>query len=121
MIKGSKFSYIVMAALTFAACGDDGTDDGATPAGGANCTPDTYVSFAQPLFMTNCTICHSAAQAATLGNNVKLDTLPDIKTHKPHIIEHAVDLQAPIMPSGTQGLPAADRERLKKWLNCGAP
>src|SRR5262245_5360312 len=113
MIKGSKFSYIVIAASTFAACRDDGTDDSASPAGGTNCTPDSYTNYYATFFMTNCTVCHGA-QAATLGDGVKLDNLPDIKTHKQHIIEHAVDLVPPIMPSGTPGLPAADRERLKK-------
>jgi hypothetical protein len=54
-----------------------------------------------------------------LGDNVRLDSLAGIVEYKPHVIEHAVNLVEPIMPSGTQGLPAADRERLKKWLNCG--
>jgi hypothetical protein len=37
------------------------------------------------------------------------------------IIEHAVELAAPIMPLGSMGRPQAERDRLKKWLDCGAP
>lgn len=124
MSRSSKFSYVLFAALSLAACGDDG-DDGATntnDAGGisaAGCT-DTYANFGQQ-FLTEktCTTCHGATTAMTLGDNVRLDTLDGVKMHKPHIIEHAVDLKEPIMPSGSTGMPAADRERLKKWLECG--
>jgi cytochrome c5 len=125
MSRSSRFSCVLIAALALAACGDDGDGDtGATTGGNdagisaAGCT-DTYANFGQKFLMDKtCTTCHGA-QAATLGDNVRLDTLDGVKTHKPHIIEHAVDLKEPIMPSGTMGMPAADRERLKKWLDCG--
>jgi cytochrome c5 len=118
-----KFSWALIAALSLAACGDGGDDDlgattGSNDAGITACGTDTYANYGQKFFTDNCTTCHGA-QAALLGDNVKLDTLAGIKEHKPHIIEHAVELKEPIMPSGGKGLPAAERERLKKWLNCG--
>jgi mono/diheme cytochrome c family protein len=115
-----KFSCILSAALALIACGDGGDDGdtGGTTGGGAGCTTDTYANYAQQLFTANCTTCHGAL-AAMLGDNVRLDTLALVKEWKPHIIEHAVKLQDPIMPSGTQGLMPAERERLQKWLDCG--
>ena len=123
MSRSIKFSCVLIAALSFAACGDDGDSGdtggtGGSDAGGGTCGTDTYANYGQAFMMTNCTVCHGA-QAATLGDNVRLDNLAGIKEHKAHIIERAVDLKEPIMPSGSKGLPAADRERLKAWLNCG--
>lgn len=126
MSRSIKISYVLFAALSLAACGDD--DGGDAPATNTNdagavsaagCT-DTYANFGQKFLMdSTCTTCHGATTAMALGNNVRLDTLDGVKEHKPHIIEHAVNLVEPIMPSNTKGLPAADRERLKKWLECG--
>ena len=122
MRKSIIFPAALAATLAFAACGDDPESDDTTGGAdaGASCTTDTYLVYAQPFFKTNCTICHSAALDMSADKNVKLDTLEGIKASKEHILMHAVNLEAPIMPM-TGALPAAERERLKKWLNCGAP
>jgi cytochrome c5 len=127
MSRSFKFSCILIAALSFAACGDDGDDTGGgsttNPAGGGDagavCTVDTYANYGNKFFMTNCTVCHSAAFDMSKTMNVKLDTQAGVQASKAGILQHAVQLMAPIMPM-TGALPQADRDRLKKWLDCGA-
>lgn len=126
MSRSFKFSCILIAALSFAACGDDGDDTGggANPAAGGDagagaCTADTYANYGNKFFMTNCTVCHSAAFDMSMKMDTKLDTQAGVQAAKARIIEHAVNLVAPIMPQ-TGALPQADRDRLKKWLDCGA-
>jgi cytochrome c5 len=120
MSRSIKFSCVLIAALAFAACGDDGDGDTGGNDAGTACTPDTYANYGMAFFKTNCTLCHSAALDMSEMMNVKLDTLPGIKASKDHIIKHAVKLEMPIMPQ-TGALPEAERLRLEKWLNCGAP
>jgi uncharacterized membrane protein len=102
-----------------AACGgDDGGDDkNMEPVTG--CT-DTYNNYAKAFFDTNCNLCHSTAAYMALKAMYALDSLAAVREHEEHIIEHAVKLEAPIMPQNTQGLPEAERTRLKKWFDCGA-
>lgn len=122
MSRSSIYSGLFVAAMALAACGDDGdSGDDNSDAGGANCGTDTYANYAQAYLTTNCTVACHGANAATLGNNMRFDTLDGVKTHKTHIIEHAVELKMPIMPSGSSGLPLAERTRLKSWIDCGTP
>jgi uncharacterized membrane protein len=112
MSRSIKFSCVLIAALSFAACGDDGGGDACT-------STDTYKDYGMAFFTKNCTLCHSAT--VDLSNmGYKFDTVEGIRMHKGHIIEHAVELKEPIMPM-TGALPPAERERLKAWLNCDAP
>jgi hypothetical protein len=123
MSRSIKFSCVLIAALSFAACGDDSGDGTGAPAGdggtAGGCGTDTYANYGMAFFKKNCTDCHSAAiDLSNMG--FKFDAVADIRTHKAHIIEHVVELKEPIMPM-TGALPAADREKLKKWLDCGSP
>jgi cytochrome c5 len=129
MSRSFKFSCILTAALAFAACGDSGDDDGAgstvNPAGGGDagagaCTADTYALYYKNFFMTTCQPCHSATLDMSKMMNVKLDTQPGILAAKAAIIQHAVQLVPPVMPMAGP-LAQTDRDRLKKWLDCGAP
>jgi uncharacterized membrane protein len=112
MIKRVLLGCVVVAGLA-AACGDDG--DGG---GGENCGVETYKNYIQPLFTTNCIVCHSAVPA---GNTVQLHTLALVKEHEEHVIEHAVELEAPSMPYMLPALPQADRDKIENWYACGAP
>jgi mono/diheme cytochrome c family protein len=117
-MKSKRFGFglaCVLAAGLAAACGgDSGGEDT------ASCT-DTYDSYAKGFFATNCNSCHSAATfKASGGGEIQLDSLALVKEHEEHVLEHAVELEMPIMPYLTQGLPEADRQRLKKWYECGA-
>jgi mono/diheme cytochrome c family protein len=120
-MKSKRFGFglaCVLAAGLAAACGgDDGGGDDVDP---ATCT-DTYELYAKGFFATNCNSCHAAAvYKASGGGEIQLDSLALVKEHKEHVIEHSVELEMPIMPYLTQGLPEADRQRLKKWYDCGA-
>jgi hypothetical protein len=95
-------------------------DGGAADAGAGGCGADTYMNFGQAFFMMHCIGCHGM-QATFTGGGVRLDSIANIRMHTEHIIEHAVELELPIMPLGTMGRPQAERDRLKKWLDCGAP
>lgn len=96
------------------ACGDDGGSDG------PDCSASTltYANFGRPLITSKCIACHSAIPA---DNDIRLDTLENIKTHSEHVIEHAVELEDPAMPYLMDALPQAQREDLRTWLECGAP
>jgi cytochrome c5 len=127
MSRNLKFSSVLIAALAFAACGDDGGDDGPTPGagdagtgGGACMSTDTYTSFGKALIDTNCAICHSAALDMSKMMNTKLQTVEGIRAAKDRIIKHAVRLEPVAMPMAGP-LPQADRDRLKAWLDCNAP
>jgi uncharacterized membrane protein len=119
-MKSKLLLGCVLVAGLAAACGGDDGDDSGNPADGT-CT-DTYANYAEPFFKTNCNSCHNAAGFKTLGGGeIQLDTQALVVEHKQHVIEHAVELKAPIMPFGsTTGLPEAERQRLKKWYDCGA-
>jgi cytochrome c5 len=125
MSRSFKFSCILIAALAFAACGDGGDDgSGSTtnPAGadaGGVCTTDNYAMYGKTFFMTNCVACHNASLDMSKMMNVKLDTQAGVQAAKAAIIQRAVQLVPPIMPMAG-ALPPMDRERLKKWLDCGA-
>lgn len=121
MSRSIIFSGLFVAAIGLAACGDSGDGGDGEPSGDAGCGTDTYANYAQAYLTTNCTAACHGANAATLGDNARFDTLDGVKTHKTHIMERAVELKMPIMPSGSTGLPAAERERLKKWLDCNTP
>jgi cytochrome c553 len=123
MLKRVVLGCVVAVGLAGAACGGDdgGGDEPAGDGGGAGCGTDTYKSYISPLFAStaaNCIVCHGTTP---VGNDVSLDTYPEVKEHKEHIIEHVVELKDPIMPMGTQGLPKADRDRINAWFTCGAP
>jgi hypothetical protein len=109
------------AALADAGRSDGGTAEGGTAdAGAGGCGTDTYANWGQAFFMMHCLGCHGTTAMFT-GDGVRLDSVANIRMHTEHIIEHAVELEAPIMPLGTMGRPQAERDRLEKWLNCGAP
>jgi len=129
----------VTASLALAGCGEEGddpspgTDSGVVPtvdaggdsgaggdAGTVSCDGLTYASYAKALIDKRCAgLCHGAVPA---GNSVKLDTLPNVKTHRQAIIDHAVEpRKVPVMPQNLPALPGADQVKLKKWLECGAP
>jgi cytochrome c5 len=127
MSRNLKFSFVLIAALAFAACGDDSGDEGTTPGAGdagtgsgACASTDTYANYGKALIDTNCAICHNASLDSSPMMNVKLHTLEGIRAAKSRIIDHAVDLKPPMMPQAGP-LPQADRTRLKAWLNCNAP
>jgi uncharacterized membrane protein len=103
----------LLALVLVAACDDDelGTDAG-------NCAELTYANFGKPLIDSKCVGCHAGAAPA---GGVRLDTLDTIELHAAHIIEHAVDLNPPAMPYMQAPLPLADRDKLERWLECGAP
>jgi uncharacterized membrane protein len=113
MNKKILFPCILVLSLA-SACDDPevGTDDAGT------CSEVTYANFGKALLDSKCVSCHSASVAS---GGIRLDTLDDIKMHADHIIEHAVDLQPPAMPYNQAPLPQADRDKLKAWLDCGAP
>jgi cytochrome c5 len=127
MSRNLKFSSVLIAALAFAACGDDGGDDGPTPgagdggtAAGACMSTDTYASYGKALFDTNCAFCHGAALDMSKMMNTKLQTVEGIRAAKDRIIKHAVNLEPVAMPMGAPLAPA-ERTRLKAWLDCNAP
>lgn len=108
---------VLVAGLAAACGGDDGEDASSDP----TCT-DTYANYAQAFFAQQCNTCHSAAAFKQVGGGeIQLDSLALVRDHKSHVIEHAVDLKVPVMPQTMpNGLPEADRLRLKKWYDCGA-
>jgi uncharacterized membrane protein len=114
----SKLLVGVVAVGLAAACGgDDGGGDDTPPA--SECV-DTYNNYAKAFFATNCNTCHSTATFMALNAMYALDSLALVREHEEHVIEHAVELEEPKMPQNTQGLPEAERNRLKKWYACGA-
>jgi uncharacterized membrane protein len=115
MIKRVLLGCVVVASLAAACGGDDGGDEGG---GGTNCGVETYTNFIQPLFNTNCIACHAATP---VGNTVRLDSLASVKEHEHHVIEHAVELEAPSMPYMLPPLPQTDRDKIENWYACGAP
>ncbi|HEX6244425.1 MAG TPA: cytochrome c [Polyangiales bacterium] len=126
MVKRVMLGCVLAAGLAAAACGgDDGGDDvGGSDAGGSggNCS-DTYNSYIKARFAAtdaNCGVCHGAMPVGD-GNTLSLDTYAEVKAEKDHIIAHVVNLEMPIMPMGSTGLPKADRDRIKAWFDCGAP
>jgi uncharacterized membrane protein len=100
----------------FLACGgDDDGDDGPD----CSTVTLTYANFGKPLIDRSCISCHAATP---IGNTVRLDTLPAVKAATHGIMERAVDLsEQPTMPYLMDPLPAAERENLGVWLDCGAP
>lgn len=120
MLKRVLLGCVVAVGLVGAACGgDDGGDDnGGTDAGNTGCGVDTYNSFIKPLFSANCIACHDATP---VGNDLSLNTYAGVKAEQSHVIEHAVENKEPSMPYLMDPLPAAQRDRIRAWYECGAP
>ncbi|MFT4978384.1 MAG: hypothetical protein ACI8S6_004294 [Myxococcota bacterium] len=103
--------------LLFLACtrSDDMLSDTGEPACGS------WASVGQPLVLSQCAGCHSSRlsgsdrQGAPAG--VDLETLDGVRSHTDRVLARAVEAQD--MPVG--GLGEAERERLERWLGCGAP
>lgn len=113
MNRLANLSCMLVLALATAACDDDELGDDA-----GDCSELTYANFGKALIDSKCVGCHSGTAAA---GGVRLDTLASIKQFTPHIIEHAVELNPPAMPYMQAPLPLADRDKLERWLDCGAP
>jgi hypothetical protein len=125
MIGKILFPCAVVLAVLASACDDElppEPEDGGLPppppVDAGPCTTLTYVVLGKPLLDGKCVSCHSAAVAS---GGVRLDTLNDVRSHSDHVIEHAVELVEPAMPYNQAPLPLEDRNKLREWLQCGAP
>ena len=92
-------------------------DEDETEPDAGSCAELTYLNFGKALIDAKCVGCHGASGAG----GVSLDSLDAIRSHASHIIEHAVELNPPAMPYMQSPLPLSDREKLRQWLDCGAP
>ncbi len=114
----SIFGLLVCTALA-AGCGDD------DPSG------DTWESFAQPFFATNCTSCHSTANVGTARNGAPEDFNWDDEASvrmQLVLIRRAAGpttaTTSPYMPPSDSTGPRpseSDRQRLADWIDDGAP
>lgn len=83
---------------------DAGTTGG--PDAGPVCTPDTWTNYSSAAFRNNCSGCHSWATSYS-----------KVASRQYSI---AADISSGSMPRGSS-LPASDKTRMLKWLNCGLP
>ncbi|MBS2026600.1 MAG: cytochrome c [Deltaproteobacteria bacterium] len=74
--------------------------------GGSNCGADTWNSFAQGFFATNCGGCHGFASSKSGVNG------------QAGAIRSRIDSGS--MPPGG-GVSSADIDRIDNWMDCGAP
>lgn len=89
-----------------------------------NCTiPDTvsYANFVAPLMALSCNGCHSSSSPA---DGVATDTYLGVQNIASNgrlygSVAHLSGYEK--MPQGANRLPECDIERLKKWIDAGAP
>lgn len=94
------------------------------PALTSNCTiPDTvsYANFVAPMMALSCNGCHSSSSPA---DGVVTDTYIGVQNIATNgrlygSVAHLSGYES--MPQGASRLPECDIERLKKWIDAGAP
>jgi len=119
---------LLLAAVTLPmlACGgDDYEPEEETPVVATPCADGslTYASFGQSFFATYCAGCHGGDVSERQGapSDYVFDTLEQVRALRADITQQAVVLRS--MPFGSDSRKPSDteRERLGRWLACGAP
>lgn len=96
-----------------------GSGNDAGPDGGAACTTDTWTSYAQLFLATNCIdTCHTTHKHAFNGPLTQTKVISN-RTSMSGRIQNSTMPPSP-GPGFPSGLNATDKERILRWLNCGA-
>jgi uncharacterized membrane protein len=114
-----KFFFAVTLAflMVLAACTYDKEELVAPSDTTCTSMPAKYSTDIQPIMQSKCAIsnCHNAATAA--GGHI-LETYAQVKNAADHIMERVV-IQKNMPPTGP--LPTADINKIRCWINSGAP
>jgi hypothetical protein len=109
--------------LLFAVSCEDPLEATTSPDACVDGTPLTWANFGKPMFATWCVSCHAETisgadrNGAPLGLN--LEHLDQVLPHLDRILATSATNDWTMPPSG--GMSARDRERLREWIECGAP
>jgi hypothetical protein len=96
-----------------------GSGNDAGPEGGAPCTTDTWASYAQVFLATNCTdTCHVNHKHAFNSPLTQSKVINNRTSMMGRIQTNTMPPSAG--PGSPSGLNATDKERILRWLNCGA-
>ena len=127
-MKGFYYAcfFILLAAVVISCSKSNETELTETPGtGGGNTCDTTAMSFTQdikPILQSNCYSCHSNATFAVSG--IKLEDYADVKHHADDgdimgTITHAAGY--PAMPQGGAKLQSCTINKIKAWIDSGAP
>lgn len=141
MYHHTMWARVLVLAMVLAACGDD--DGGSTDGGidgpslvngcpaltepqanpGDPIDGDTLTTFATPLFQQFCTRCHASTLSGTARNGAPVgydwDVEAAVRAQLPRI-RGAVGVLN-FMPLNPPLLSCAQRQRLVRWIDAGAP
>lgn len=117
-------SCILLAAMVSCSKSNESDLDG--DGGGTNTCDTANMKFAaniKPILQSNCYACHSNANSAA-GSGVKLEDYADVKTHADDggllgTITHSSGF--PAMPKGGAKLSDCNINKIRAWVNGGAP
>ena len=122
----SFFASLASAVVLFSCSKKSETELTPTPPGGTNTGCDTvnmkFATNIKPILQNNCYACHSNANFSISG--IKLEEYADLKTHVSDgdvmgTITHAAGY--PAMPQGGPKLSDCDINKIKAWIDRGAP
>ena len=113
---------IALLSITILSCYYDSEEVLYPELGSCDTTNVTFSGSVIPLVQNNCFTCHSNNNAASLGNNMKLETYSDISAKESLIISSIkMDGSSSPMPKNGPKLKDCLIQQFEIWVNNGAP
>ena len=113
---------IVIFSITILSCYYDSEEVLYPELGSCDTTNVTFATSVMHLLENNCLSCHSNNTAASLGNNVKLESYADISSKKSLILSSIkMNGSSFTMPKGAPKLKDCLIQQFEIWVNNGAP